>query len=160
MQTQKFLVCSALPYANGPLHIGHLAGCYIPGDIYARARRLQGHQVLSICGTDEYGAAITIRALQDGTTPQAVVDRYHQEIKDEFEQFSLSFDVVSRTTYPWHAKRAQEFFTHLYERGLIEKRVEKRLYCESCNQFLPDRYVVGECPECHQPGARGDHGEK
>ncbi len=157
---QKYLVCSALPYANGPLHIGHLAGCYIPGDIYARARKMQGHEVLSICGSDEYGAAITIRAMQEGITPQQVVDKYHTVIKNELEAFGIKHDIFSRTTRPFHAERAQDFFTKLLKAGLVERKDEQRLYCTSCSQFLPDRYVVGECPSCAKPGARGDQCEK
>lgn len=160
MKKQKFLVCSALPYANGPLHIGHLAGCYVPGDVYARARKMQGHEVLSICGSDEYGAAITIRAMQEKISPAEVVDKYHAVIKNDLESFSISHDVFSRTTRPYHAERAQEFFTNLLNAGLIERKDEQRLFCFSCAQFLPDRYVVGDCPACGKPGARGDQCEK
>jgi methionyl-tRNA synthetase len=160
MKREKYLVCCALPYANGPIHLGHLAGAYLPGDIYARFRRLQGHDVHFLCGSDEHGVSITIRAAQEGTTPQAVVDKYHAIMRDSLKACLVEFDVFSRTTYPWHIKRSQEFFTHLMERGLIEKRAEKRLFCETDQKFLPDRYVVGECPHCHAAGARGDQCEK
>lgn len=157
---QKFLVCCALPYTNGPIHLGHLAGAYLPGDIYARYRRMQGHDVHFLCGTDEHGAPITFRAVQEKTTPRAVVDKYHKIIKDSLEACNIQFDVFSRTTHPCHIKRSQEFFTRLNDSGLVEKRTEKRLYCELDKQFLPDRYVVGECPHCHAKGARGDQCEK
>lgn len=157
---QKFLVCCALPYANGPIHLGHLAGAYLPGDIYARFRRMQGHDVHFVCGTDEHGVAITFRALQENTTPQAIVDKYHAIIHESLKKCAIHFDIFSRTTKPCHIKRSQEFFLRLYENGLVEKRAEKRLYCALDKQFLPDRYVVGECPHCHASGARGDQCEK
>lgn len=157
---QKYLVCCALPYANGPLHIGHLAGAYLPGDIYARFRRMQGHDVQFVCGSDEYGVAITVRAVQEGTTPQAIVDKYHALLEADMKSCKISLDVYSRTTHPCHTKRSQEIFTNLLNNGLIETRTEKRLFCETDQQFLPDRYVAGTCPKCNKPGARGDQCEK
>ena len=160
MQKEKFIVCCALPYANGPMHIGHLAGCYIPGDVYVRFKRLQGHDVHFVCGTDEHGAAITILAQREGVSPQSIVDKYHQVLKQDLIDCNVEVDVFSRTTHPCHIKRSQEFFLNCYKAGLIERKSEKRLHCEHCHKFLPDRYVVGECPVCHNPGARGDQCEK
>ena len=157
---EKYIVCCALPYANGPLHIGHLAGAYIPGDIYARYKRLQGHDVHFLCGSDEHGAAITFLALRENTSPQAIVDKYHEILKRDLELCDIHFDIFSRTTHPCHIKRSQEFFLRNQSAGLIEKRSEQRLFCSSCQIFLPDRYVVGECPSCHAAGARGDQCEK
>ena len=157
---EKFIVCCALPYANGGLHLGHLAVAYLPGDIYARYRRMQGHDVHFVCGSDEHGAAITFRAREEGITPQAVVDKYHKVIKDSLEECGIKFDIFSRTTHECHAKRSQDFFLNLQKNGLLEKRTEKRLHCASCNQFLPERYVVGSCPTCGKGGARGDQCEK
>ncbi len=157
---EKFIVCCALPYANGPLHIGHLAGCYVPGDIYVRFKRLQGHDVHFLCGTDEHGAAITILAQKQKISPQEVVDKYHQILKADMLAAGIQFDVFSRTTKPFHYKRSQEFFLNCLKNGYIEKKNEQRLHCSNCKQFLPDRYVVGECPVCHAPGARGDQCEK
>lgn len=157
---EKYLVCCALPYANGPLHIGHLAGCYIPGDVYTRFRRLQGHDVHFVCGSDEYGVPNAINAHKLGITPKEFVDKYHEILKNDLANFSVDFDIFSRTTHPCHTKRSQDFFTNLNKVGLIETRTEKRLYCGKDKQFLPDRYVIGECPKCHSPGARGDQCEK
>lgn len=157
---EKFIVCCALPYANGGLHLGHLAGAYLPGDIYTRYRRMQGHDVHFVCGTDEYGAAITFRAREENITPKAVVDKYHTVIKDSLEACGISFDIFSRTTHECHTKRAQDFFLNLKKNGLLEQKTEKRLHCASCNQFLPERYVIGSCPKCGKGGARGDQCEK
>jgi len=159
-QKEKFIVCCALPYANGPLHIGHLAGCYVPGDIYARFKRMQGHDVHFLCGTDEHGAAITILAQRENVSAQSVVDKYHTILKEDLESCDIKFDIFSRTTHPCHIKRSQEFFKNCDKAGLIEKKTEKRLYCSHCKKFLPDRYVVGECPNCHDLKARGDQCEK
>lgn len=158
-QKEKYLVCCALPYANGPLHIGHLAGCYVPGDVYVRYRRLQGHDVHFVCGSDEHGAAITFKAIQEKTTAKEVVDKFHAMLKADLEAFDISVDIYSRTSLPLHIARSQDFFTRVNNAGFIEKRSEKRLYCDSCEQFLPERYVSGECPRCHKPGARGDQCE-
>lgn len=157
---EKFLVTCALPYANGGLHVGHLAGAYLPGDVYVRYRRLQGHDVHFACGSDEHGAAITILALRENTTPRAIVDKYHEVLKNDLEKCGIEFDIFSRTTHPCHIKRSQEFFLNLRQNGFIEEKSEKRLYCGKCQRFLPDRYVVGECPSCHSQGARGDQCEK
>ena len=157
---EKYIVCAALPYANGASHIGHLAGAYVPADIFTRCKRMEGHNVHFVCGTDEFGAAITIRGFQEKRSPQEVVDHYHTVIRDEFVRCGIKFDVFSRTTRPYHIARAQDFFLNLKKNGLIESKTEDRLFCSSCEQFLPDRYVIGECPSCHKPGARGDQCEK
>ena len=156
----KYIVCSALPYANGPLHIGHLAGCYLPADVYVRFKRLQGHDVHYVCGSDEHGAAITFLALKMNASPKSIVDKYHEVLKNDLEACGIDFDIFSRTTHPCHINRSQEFFLNLKNKGLIETKTEKRLYCSSCEKFLPDRYVVGECPKCHSLSARGDQCEK
>ncbi|MBX7138197.1 MAG: methionine--tRNA ligase [Oligoflexia bacterium] len=157
---EKIIVTCAIPYANGPLHIGHLAGCYVPGDIYVRFKRLQGHEVHFACGTDEHGAGITILAIRENTTPQAIVDKYYEILKQDFVNCDIDVDVFSRTTRPFHYKRSQEFFLNALKNGYIEKKTEARLYCSSCDKFLPDRYVLGECPKCHSANARGDQCEK
>jgi methionyl-tRNA synthetase len=157
---EKYLVCAALPYANGPLHVGHLAGCYVPSDVFARFQRLCGHDVHFVCGSDEHGAPIMIRAAQEGVSPQSIVDKYHKLLKTEFEQLNISFDIFSRTTHKCHAERTKDIFLNLNKAGLITTKVEQRLYCPKDKQFLPDRYVVGTCPNCGSPGARGDQCEK
>lgn len=159
-KTEKYLVCCALPYANGPIHLGHLAGAYLPGDIFTRFKRLQGHDVHFVCGSDEHGVAITFRAVQEKISPQEVVDKYHKIIKDSLIDAGIKFDVFSRTTHPCHIKRTQEIFLNLFDKGLIEKKTEQRLFCNHCTQYLPDRYVVGSCPKCKAAGARGDQCEK
>lgn len=157
---KRTTVTAALPYANGGVHIGHLAGVYVPADIYVRYLRLKKQEVAFIGGSDEHGVPITIRAKKEGVTPQDVCDRYHKMIKDSFEEFGISFDVYSRTTSDTHAKLASDFFRKLYDDGkLIEKETEQ-LYDEEAHQFLADRYVVGECPHCHNPRAYGDQCEK
>jgi methionyl-tRNA synthetase len=160
MTKEKILVTSALPYANGPLHIGHLAGAYLPADVYVRFKRLQGHNVHFVCGSDEHGAAITFKAMAEKTTPQAIVDKYHEILKRDLINCGIEFDIFSRTSHPLHVKRSQEFFLNALKNGYIEKHSEKRLHCDKCQRFLPDRYVVGECPSCHAAGARGDQCEK
>ena len=160
MKKEKFIVCCALPYANGPFHVGHFAGCYIPGDVYARFRRMQGHDVHFICGSDEHGVAITLLALKEGKTPQEIVDHFHGLLKQDLIDARVSVDIFSRTTAPCHYNRSQDFFLRLYKKGLIEKKTENRLFCEQYDQFLPDRYVVGTCPRCGHPDARGDECEK
>lgn len=156
----KILVTSALPYANGPLHIGHLAGAYLPADIFVRYQRLKGNDVLYICGSDEHGVPITIRAEQEGVTPQQVIDRYHQINKSSFARFGLSFDNYSRTSLPIHHQTGQEFFSDFYNKGLLKKKKEQQFYDEQARMFLPDRYVEGTCPICKNPDARGDQCEK
>ncbi len=163
MEEKKFkrtLVTSALPYANGPVHIGHLAGVYVPADIYVRYLRLKGENVLFIGGSDEHGVPVTIRAKKEGCTPQDVVDRYHKLIKESFEGFGISFDVYSRTTSPTHHKLASDFFRKLYDDGKFVEMESEQFYDEEAHQFLTDRNIVGECPRCHSEGAYGDQCEK
>lgn len=157
---KRTLITSALPYANGPVHIGHLAGVYIPADIYARYLRLKGENVLFIGGSDEHGVPITIRAKKEGVTPQDVVDRYHKLIKESFEEFGISFDIYSRTTSKTHAKMAADFFKTLYDKGEFIEKTSEQYYDEEAHQFLADRYITGECPHCHAQGAYGDQCEK
>lgn len=157
---KRTTVTAALPYANGGVHIGHLAGVYVPSDIYARYLRLKKQEVIFIGGSDEHGVPITIRARKEGITPQDVVDRYHEMIKKSFEEFGISFDIYSRTTSETHHKLAADFFRKLYDDGkLIEKETEQ-YYDEEARQFLADRYITGECPHCHNPKAYGDQCEK
>jgi len=155
----KFLVTSALPYANGPLHLGHIAGAYLPADIYVRYRRLSGSNVLFICGTDEHGVPVTIRAEQEGKNPQEIVDFYHSQMSASFLRLGIRFDNFSRTSLSLHHEIAQSFFLRLLEQDAITTKTEDQLYCPSCSRFLPDRYIRGECPYCHNLGARGDQCE-
>jgi len=157
---KRILVTAALPYANGPIHLGHLAGAYLPADIYVRYQRLKGRDVLYICGSDEHGVPITITAEKEGITPQQVVDKYHYMNKESFERFGMSFDNYSRTSLPLHHQTAQEFFLELYKKGILKEKTTKQLYCEKDRMFLADRYVEGICPVCGSPGARGDQCEK
>ena len=159
-QYKRTLITTALPYANGPVHIGHLAGVYIPADIYARYLRLQGREVAMIGGSDEHGVPITIKAKNEGVTPQDIVDRYHTIIRDSFKELGISFDVYSRTTSATHAATASEFFRRLYDKGEFVEKTSMQLYDENAHQFLADRYVKGECPICHAQGAYGDQCEK
>ncbi|HEY0896617.1 MAG TPA: methionine--tRNA ligase [Sphingobacteriaceae bacterium] len=157
---KRFTVTSALPYANGPLHIGHLAGAYIPADIFVRHLRLKRKDVVYVCGSDEHGAAITIKAKKENTTPQQIIDRYNAQIRDSFEQFGISFDIYHRTSSPIHHQLSQEFFLNLYEKGEFIEKFSEQYYDEEFNQFLADRYIVGTCPNCHNEGAYGDQCEK
>ncbi len=157
---KRTTVTSALPYANGPVHIGHLAGVYVPADIYVRYLRLKGEDVVFIGGSDEHGVPVTIRAKKEGCTPQDVVDRYHKIIKDSFQEFGISFDVYSRTTSATHHKLASDFFRTLYDKGEFIEKESEQYYDEEAKQFLADRYIVGECPRCHAQGAYGDQCEK
>ena len=145
---KRYLVTSALPYANGPVHIGHLAGVYIPSDIYTRYLRLKGYDVISVCGSDEHGVPITIKARKEGVTPQQIVDRYHQLIKSSFEGLGMSFDIYSRTSSKTHAATASEFFRKLYDEGKFIERTSEQYYDEETQTFLADRYIVGTCPRC------------
>ena len=156
----RTLVTTALPYANGPVHIGHLAGVYVPADIYVRYLRLKGEEVLLIGGSDEHGVPVTIRAKKEGCTPQDVVDRYHTLIKQSFADFGISFDVYSRTTSETHHKLASDFFRKLYDDGKFVEMESEQFYDEEAKQFLSDRNIVGECPRCHADGAYGDQCEK
>jgi methionyl-tRNA synthetase len=157
---KRYTVTSALPYANGPVHIGHLAGVYIPADIYVRYLRLKGEDVLFIGGSDEHGVPITIKAKQEGVTPQQIVDKYHGIIKKSFEEFGISFDIYSRTSNKMHHETAAEFFTTLYNKGEFIVKTSEQLYDEENKQFLADRYVTGTCPHCNNDKAYGDQCEK
>ncbi|MDI6802508.1 MAG: methionine--tRNA ligase [Bacteroidota bacterium] len=157
---KRILITAALPYANGKIHLGHLAGAYLPADIYARYQRLQKRDVLFICGSDEHGVPITITAENEKTTPQAIVDRYHELNKKAFGKFGMSFDNYSRTSLPLHHSIAQEFFIKMHRAGILKEKIEKQLYDQKARMFLPDRYVEGTCPTCKAPDARGDQCEK
>lgn len=160
--TKKYsrtLVTSALPYANGPVHIGHLAGVYVPADIYVRYLRLKGEEVIHIGGSDEHGVPITIRAKKEGVTPQDIVDKYHFLIKESFEKFGISFDIYSRTSSDIHKKTASDFFLKLYNKGEFEEKTSEQYYDEEAQMFLADRYITGECPHCGNPNAYGDQCE-
>ena len=156
---KRTLITTALPYANGPVHIGHLAGVYVPADIYARYLRLCGKDVVLVGGSDEHGVPITIKARREGVTPQDIVDRYHKIIKDSFEELGISFDVYSRTTSDTHSATASEFFRRLYDKGEFIENTSMQLYDEEAGQFLADRYVVGKCPHCGNERAYGDQCE-
>ena len=156
IQKNKFLITAALPYANGPLHFGHIAGAYLPADCYCRFLRLCGKNALYVCGSDEHGVAITLSAELENRTPQEHVDKYHNVIKNFFEKLNIHFDHFSRTTWPGHAKITQAFFLQLLENGYIEERVTDQLYSNADNRFLADRYVEGGCPKCKYEYARGD----
>jgi len=157
---KRYLITSALPYANGPVHIGHLAGVYIPSDIYSRYLRLKGEDVISVCGSDEHGVPITIKARQLGVTPQEVVDKYHTMIKDSFMRFGMSFDIYSRTSSKVHHQMASEFFRKLYDKGEFVEKTTEQYYDEEAKQFLADRYIMGTCPHCANENAYGDQCEK
>ncbi|MEO9804326.1 MAG: methionine--tRNA ligase [Reichenbachiella sp.] len=157
---KRYTVTSALPYANGPLHIGHIAGAYLPADTYVRYLRTRGKEVAYVCGSDEHGAAITLRAKKEGTTPQQIIDKYHQINKDTFERFGISFDMYHRTSEQIHHKTSQEFFLNLYEKGEFTEKESEQFYDEEYKQFLADRYVTGTCPKCSHPAAYGDQCEK
>ena len=160
MAFQRTLVTSALPYANGPVHIGHLAGVYVPADIYVRYLRLRGEQVLFVGGSDEHGVPVTIRARKEGITTQEVVDRYHDLIKSSFEQFGISFDVYSRTTSKIHHQFASDYFRKLYDNGKFIQKTTEQFFDPETQEFLTDRNIRGECPRCHAQGAYGDQCEK
>jgi methionyl-tRNA synthetase len=164
MGTQKkfkrHTVTSALPYANGPKHIGHLAGAYIPADIYVRYLRLKGEDVVFVCGSDEHGTAIPNQALKEGTTSKAIIDKYHALIRDCFKQLGISFDIYHRTSEPIHHQTSQEFFTNLYDKGLLTEETSDQYFDEEAGVFLADRYIIGTCPKCGNPNAYGDQCEK
>ncbi len=159
-QFKRTTVTAALPYANGGVHIGHLAGVYVPSDIYVRYLRLKKEEVVFIGGSDEHGVPITLRAKKEGITPQDVCDRYHKIIKDSFEEFGISFDIYSRTTSDVHHKLASDFFRKLYDEGKLIEKESEQYYDEEAHQFLADRYIMGECPHCGNPNAYGDQCEK
>jgi len=160
MQQEKFTVTAALPYANGPLHLGHVAGVYLPSDIFVRFLRMNNHDVVFICGSDEHGAAITLRAKKEGITPQEIVDKYNKIIGDAFKDFKISFDIFHRTSAPIHHETAQEFFKVLDEKGHFTKETSEQYYDEEFKQFLADRYITGTCPSCNSENAYGDQCEK
>ncbi len=157
---KRYLITSALPYANGPVHIGHLAGVYVPSDIYTRYLRLKGYDVISVCGSDEHGVPITIKARKEGITPQQVVDRYHEIIERSFRRLGMSFDIYSRTSSPTHRATASEFFRKLYDEGKFIEQTSMQYYDEEAQTFLADRYIVGTCPHCQNEKAYGDQCEK
>jgi len=157
---KRYLITSALPYANGPIHIGHLAGVYVPSDIYTRYLRLKGADVISVCGSDEHGVPITLKARNEGVTPQEVVDRYHQMNKKAFEDFGIAFDIYSRTSNKVHYETASEFFLNLYNKGEFTEKSSEQYYDEEAGSFLADRYITGTCPHCGNENAYGDQCEK
>ena len=157
---KRYLITSALPYANGPVHIGHLAGVYVPSDIYTRYLRLKGYDVISVCGSDEHGVPITIKARKEGITPQQVVDRYHEIIEKSFRRLGMSFDIYSRTSSPTHRVTASEYFRKLYNEGKFIEQTSMQYYDEEAKTFLADRYIVGTCPRCQNEKAYGDQCEK
>ena len=156
---KRTLITSALPYANGPVHIGHLAGVYVPADIYARYLRMKGEEVAFIGGSDEHGVPITLKAKNEGISPQDVVDKYHGIIKDAFKRFGISFDVYSRTSAKVHHETASEFFKKLYNEGKFIEKTSEQYYDEEAKQFLADRYISGTCPKCGNEKAYGDQCE-
>lgn len=160
MNKAKYTVTAALPYANGPLHLGHVAGVYLPADIFVRFLRMNDHDVVFVCGSDEHGAAITLRAKKEGITPQEIVDKYNQQIGKAFEDFNISFNIFHRTSSDLHKETAQEFFKVLHENGKFTQKVSEQYYDEEFQQFLADRYITGTCPKCHNEGAYGDQCEK
>jgi len=160
MSFKRHTVTAALPYANGPVHIGHLAGCYIPADIYVRYLRSKNEDVVFICGSDEHGVPITIKAKKEGITPQQVVDKYHKIMGDAFRDFGISFDVYSRTSSKTHHETAADFFKKLYDKGVFTEQITEQYYDEEAKQFLADRYIVGTCPKCANENAYGDQCEK
>lgn len=158
--SKRYTITAALPYTNGPIHIGHLAGVYVPADIFARYQRLKNNEVAFICGSDEHGVAISIKAKKEHTTPQAIIDKYHAIIKQSFADFGISFDNYSRTSLPIHHKTASDFFRKLYEQGDFIEEISEQLYDEEAHQFLADRFVIGTCPKCGNPEAYGDQCER
>jgi len=159
-RAKRFLVTSALPYANGPLHIGHLAGAYLPADVFVRFLRLSGKDVVYVCGSDEHGAAITLKALKENRAPKDIVDQYHELFKDTFEKIGISFDIYHRTSETIHHETSQEFFRNLNDKGEFKKVETEQYYDQKVNQFLADRYIKGTCPNCDHPAAYGDQCEK
>jgi methionyl-tRNA synthetase len=156
---KRHLLTAALPYANGPVHLGHLAGVYIPADIYARYLRMKKEDVVFVCGSDEHGVPITIKARQEGISPQDVVDKYHAMNKDSFADLGISFDIYSRTTNPMHFKTASEFFRTLYDKHEFIEKTTEQYFDPEAKQFLADRYITGTCPHCGNESAYGDQCE-
>ncbi len=159
MNKEKIVVTSALPYANGPIHLGHLSGAYLPADIYVRYKRLKGDDIIYICGSDEHGVPITITADKEKVTPKEIIDRYHNINKEAFEKFGMSFDIYSRTSLPVHHETAKEFFLSFYDQGILSEKKSNQFYDEKAKMFLPDRYVEGTCPNCGNEQARSDECE-
>ncbi|MFZ9719465.1 MAG: class I tRNA ligase family protein, partial [Chitinophagaceae bacterium] len=157
---KRYLITAALPYANGLKHIGHLAGAYLPADIYVRYLRAQQREVVFVCGSDEHGTAIPIQAMKEQTTPQAIIDKYHNIIRQNFEDLSISFDVYHRTSDVIHHQTSQEFFTALHQQGDLEVQESEQYYDEEAKTFLADRYIKGTCPKCAYTAAYGDQCEK
>ena len=158
--SERYTITAALPYTNGPIHIGHLAGVYVPADIFARYQRLKNNDVAFICGSDEHGVAISIKAKKEGTTPQEIIDKYNKIIKDSLFDFGISFDNYSRTSLPIHYQTASEFFRSLYDKGDFIEETSEQLYDEQAGQFLADRFVIGTCPKCGNEEAYGDQCER
>ena len=156
---ERTTVTSALPYANGHIHLGHIAGAYLPPDIYTRYKRLRGERILFVGGSDEYGVPITMSALKEGISPQEIIDRYHAANAEAFAAIGISYDIYGRTSWPLHIETTQTFFTKLYQDGHIEKQEMQLWYSEQSNRFLPDRYVKGTCPKCGFEEASGDECE-
>ncbi|HEX2983027.1 MAG TPA: class I tRNA ligase family protein, partial [Ignavibacteriales bacterium] len=159
MKKEKILVTSALPYANGPIHLGHLSGAYLPADIYVRYKRLKGDDIIYICGSDEHGVPITITADKEKVSPNVIIDRFHGINKKAFEDFGMSFDIYSRTSLPAHHETAKEFFLCYYNQGLLNEKKTLQFFDPKANMFLPDRYVEGTCPRCGFLEARSDECE-
>lgn len=159
-EPKRYMITSALPYANGPLHVGHIAGAYLPGDIYTRYLRLRGRDVVYVCGSDEHGAAITIQAKKEGTTPQAIIDKYHEINKQAFKDLGIDFDIYHRTSSQLHHETSSAYFKDLYDKGVFEERETEQYFDEEYQQFLADRYIVGTCPNCANENAYGDQCEK
>ena len=159
LEKEKILVTAALPYANGPVHLGHLSGVYLPADIYVRYKRLKGSDILFICGSDEHGVPITISADKEGVNPKVIIDRYHQINKEIFEKFEMNFDIYSRTSLSIHHETSKDFFLEFYNRGILKEKKSEQFYDEKVKMFLPDRYVEGTCPHCGYEGARSDECE-
>ncbi|NLT50086.1 MAG: methionine--tRNA ligase [Ignavibacteria bacterium] len=160
MKKEKVLVTSALPYANGPIHLGHLSGAYLPADIYVRYKRLNGDDIVYVCGSDEHGVPITISADKEGVKPKEIIDRYHEQNKEAFYKFGMSFDIYSRTSLPIHHETAKEFFLSYHKQGILNEQKSQQFFDEKANMFLPDRYVEGTCPKCGYEEARSDECEK
>jgi methionyl-tRNA synthetase len=156
---KRYLITAALPYANGPVHLGHLAGVYVPADIYVRYLRMRSRDVVFICGSDEHGVPITIKARKEGVSPQDIVDRYHAINKKAFADFGISFDIYSRTSSKVHYETASEFFKTLYDKGEFLEKTTKQYFDTEAQQFLADRYITGTCPKCSKEGAYGDQCE-
>lgn len=160
MKKEKVLVTSALPYANGPIHLGHLSGAYLPADIYVRYKRLNGDDIIYVCGSDEHGVPITISADKEGVKPKEIIDRYHEQNKEAFYKFGMSFDIYSRTSLNIHHETAKEFFLSYHKQGILNEQKSQQFFDEKANMFLPDRYVEGTCPKCGYEEARSDECEK